>query len=187
MFRRFVVGAGFALCASAHAQDVQPPRQIAPDMFAPVLRDGAATPRPRPAAAPTPSPAPVPTEPPRSPIVAPTRERPLGGCERGARDWVLCLQATARLADRSVEEASSRVAASLETRDNLNPIMREEMTNALSGAQEAWRNLRDRECAMLPLIENGLGGALYEARLICRIRRDIERRETLAARYVAAP
>ena len=35
----------------------------------------------------------------------------------------------------------------------------------------------------LPLIENGLGGSLYEKRLVCRIRRDIERVEYLRGRY----
>jgi uncharacterized protein YecT (DUF1311 family) len=185
MFRRFAAGVSLALLgAVARAQDAPPPRQIAPEMFAPVLRDGAAAARPRPAAA---APTPAPAEPPRSPVVAPGRERPLGGCERGAHDWMLCLEATARLADRSVEEAAFHVVVGLEARDKLNPLMREAMTRALSGAQEAWRTLRDRECAELPLIENGLNGTLFESRLICRIRRDIERGEALAERYVAGP
>jgi hypothetical protein len=55
----------------------------------------------------------------------------------------------------------------------------------LRAAGEAWRMLRERECADLPLIEAGLTGSLYERRLICRIRRDIERVEFLKARYGA--
>ena len=53
----------------------------------------------------------------------------------------------------------------------------------LRAAGDAWRVLRERECTDLPLIEAGLNGSLYEKRLVCRIRRDIERVEFLRARY----
>jgi hypothetical protein len=39
--------------------------------------------------------------------------------------------------------------------------------------------------ADLPLMENGLTGALYARRLECRIRRDVEGAEFLRARYGA--
>jgi hypothetical protein len=61
--------------------------------------------------------------------------------------------------------------------------MRQGIGKALGDADEAWRNLRDRECGQLALIERQMPKALYEARLICRIRRNLERMEALDLHY----
>jgi uncharacterized protein YecT (DUF1311 family) len=182
--------AGCLLAVAAQAQDAAAPRQIAPDRFAPTPRDAAtiAAPHPTAPARPTPPP-PVATivEPPRAPILAPTRQRPQGACDRTARDWLTCLAATAQLSDGVVEDAVARLIASLDSRPRLNPVTREAVGNALKGAQEAWRSLRERECAYLPMIETGVTGTLYEARLLCRIRRNLEREEALSAHYSEQP
>jgi len=182
--------AGFVLVVAAHAQDAAAPRQIDPDRFAPMPRDAATIGAPHPIApaklAPPP-PAAATVEPPRAPILAPTRERPQGACDRTARDWLTCLAATAQLSDSAVEDADARLIGGLDRRPRLNPVTRQAVGAALRGAQEAWRSLRERECADLTLIESGLTGTLYEAHLICRIRRNFERVEALSAHYSEQP
>jgi uncharacterized protein YecT (DUF1311 family) len=154
-----------ALAVPAGAGDAPSPRQIAPDRFAPSYRD---------------APAKAQAE---APIVAPSADHPLGACDRKARDWIACLDATTRLADGAVNEAEARVIASLEKRPSLNSVTRGAIATALKSADEEWRALRERECGVLALVERGVGGALYEARLVCRIRRDVERARALDERY----
>ena len=138
---------------------------------------------------PPPPPPPAPAEakapPPPPPAVAPSREHPFGACETGQRDWAACLGVAAQLADKSVEQAEHGVIAALGGHPGVNPVIADGVARGLRSAGEAWRILRDRECSDLPLIESGLTGSLYERRLICRIRRDIERVEFLRERYGA--
>ena len=68
------------------------PRLIDPQHFAPSLREA------------------VPGEAAHGPVVSPDREHPAGACEKRARDWAACLQATARLSDAVVEEAEARAS-----------------------------------------------------------------------------
>jgi uncharacterized protein YecT (DUF1311 family) len=197
---------GCALVAGA-AQAEDAPRQIAPDQFAPNPRDPAtvATPHeilqerpklspaagasaPSAAGASAPPPATGASAPPaRTPVAMPTRARPYGACERTAPDWLICLAATAQLSDGAVQNTEASLLVGLERRPNLNPVMRQEIARALKGAQEAWRSLRERECAELAMIETGLTGSWYEARLVCRIRRNVERVEVLASHYSEQP
>jgi uncharacterized protein YecT (DUF1311 family) len=166
-------------------------RQIAPDMFAPMYSDPNAPahklpPPPPPAPPPPAPPSPVaekPPPPPPPPEVIPTRGRPYGACEPGARDWAPCLGSAAQLADRSVEEAERAVLIAIGRRPGVNPVVADGAARSLRAAGEAWRMLRDRECADLPLVEAGLSGSVYERRLVCRIRRDIDRAESLRERY----
>lgn len=168
-------------------------RQIAPEMFAPMYSDPNAPahklPPPPPPAAPAPvalPPSPTaekPPPPPPPPVVAPSRDKPYGACEPGARDWTPCLGGAAQLADRSVEEAERAVLVAIGRKPGVNPVVADGAARSLRAAGEAWRMLRDRECADLPLVEAGLSGSLYERRLVCRIRRDIDRAETLRERY----
>jgi len=175
--------------AVAHAQETPPPRQIAPERFAPTPRDAATISAPHPIAPARSTPAPHETAAPptRSPIVAPNRERPFGACERTAQNWLVCLEATAQLSDRAVADAGARLRLGLDRRPRLNPVMREAIAKALTGADEAWRSLRERECGELTLIERDLTGSLFEARLVCRIRRNLERVEVLSERYGGEP
>jgi uncharacterized protein YecT (DUF1311 family) len=142
---------------------------------------------PPPAPAPAPPPPPRVVAPPPPPVVvAPSRERPYGSCEPEARDWTTCLGAAALLADREVETAERTALAGFGSRPGVNPVIADGAARGLRAAGDAWRVLRDRECADLPLIETGLAGSLYERRLMCRIRRDVERVEVLRERYGAA-
>lgn len=165
-------------------------RQIAPDLFAPILGDPhAVSHKPPPPPPPPPAPAPPPPlkaapPPPPPVVVAPSRERPYGACAPEARDWAACLGVAVQIADRAVEQAEHAAVAALPER--VNPVVAEGAARALRAAGEAWRVLRDRECADLPLIEAGLSGSLYERRLMCRIRRDVERGEALRERYSGA-
>jgi uncharacterized protein YecT (DUF1311 family) len=170
--------------AAAEAQEV---RQIAPQLFAPVYRDPNA-PAHKPPPAPTspppakPSPSAAASRPP-APAPIPSREKPFGICEPSANDFVVCLGAALSLADRAVDDAERAVLASLGGRPGVNPLIAETAARSLKAADDAWRILRDRECNDLPLIEAGLEGSIYERRLRCRLRRDIDRVEFLRVRY----
>ncbi len=158
-------------------------RQIAPDQFAPMLRDPNAPQHklPPPPAAPS-APAAVAAKPaPLSPV--PSRDRPYGACSPEAPNFVACLGGAAELAERAVDAAEHSALAGLARRPDINPVVADSVARALRAAGEAWRTLRERECADLPLIEAGLTGSVYERRLVCRIRRDIERVEFLRERY----
>jgi hypothetical protein len=158
-------------------------------MFQPVYRDPNAPQHAPPAPKPTATSAakPVAAKPPKAPAsLAPSRARPYGPCEPDAHDFVVCLGEAAARADRSVEQAEHSVLAGLGRRPGVNPVVADGAARELTAAGAAWRMLRDRECADLPLIETGLVGSLYERRLVCRIRRDIERVEFLRERYGAA-
>lgn len=153
-------------------------------MFEPVYRDPNAPPhKPPPAPKPAPKAASSKPSPKPEPALTPSRARPYGVCAPAALDFVACLGAAAERADRAVEEAEHSVLAGLGERAGVNPVIADGAARGLRAAGEAWRVLRDRECADLPLIENGLVGSIYERRLICRIRRDVDRAEFLRQRY----
>jgi hypothetical protein len=141
---------------------------------------------------PPPKPAPsaikaaAPKPPPEAPAPpAPSRAHPYGPCAPDAPNFVACLGEAAQRADHTVEQAEHSVLAGLGERAGVNPVVADGAARGLRAAGEAWRTLRDRECMDLPLIEAGLTGSLYERRLICRIRRDVERVEFLRERYGA--
>ena len=152
------------LLAPAGAEEAKP-RLIDPEHFAPSLRDA------------------VPGVAAQAPVVAPDREHPAGACEKRARDWAACLQATARLSEGIVEEAEARASDAIQRRERLNAVVKTSVANALRSAQDEWRALRERECGDLALLETGLEGTLFEIRSLCRIRRNLERAQTLKARY----
>jgi uncharacterized protein YecT (DUF1311 family) len=181
-----VLALGAALvCVAASAEEV---RQIAPDLFEPVYRDPNAPrhkpPAPKPAAAAPKAAAAKPSPKPDAALV-PNRAHPYGACAPDAPNFVACLGEAAGRADRSVDEAEHSVLAGLGARAGVNPVVADAAARGLRAAGDAWRTLRDRECADLALIENGLAGSLYERRLVCRIRRDVERVEFLRERYGA--
>jgi uncharacterized protein YecT (DUF1311 family) len=166
LVRAFVIAAYasvlFGIVGAVQAQDAPVQRQIAPERFAPSPRGPEAA---------------------KAPIVMPSRERPVGACDPSTHDWLACLDGTATLSDRAVDDAVAALTAGLEQRPQLNLPMRQGIGKALGDAEEAWRNLRDLECGQLALIERQLPKALYEARLICRIRRNLERMEALDLHY----
>lgn len=162
-----IVAVACILPRCADAQESAPPviRQIAPDQFQPTLRGdyGAAA----------------------APVVAtpPTREHPFGSCERGSRNWLICLRATADVSNLMVDEAENRVIASLLQRPNLTPSLQRVLAKALTDAEVAWVALRDQECNQLALLEAGAGVQLYEAQLKCRLSHNAERIDQLSSRY----
>jgi hypothetical protein len=88
-----LVAFALVLAQTAFAQDSPKIiRQIAPDRFQPSLRDTADQPAPATA------------------VVPPSKEHPLGACDRASRNWVNCLRATADLSTMMVAEAETRKA-----------------------------------------------------------------------------
>ena len=160
-------------------------------MFEPVYRDPNAPLHKPPAPKPVPAgpKAAAAKPPPQKPeaALAPSHARPYGACAPEAPNFVACLGDVAGRADQEVERAEHSVLAGLGGRAGVNPVVADAASRGLRAAGETWRTLRDRECEDLALIENGLAGSLYERRLICRIRRDIERAETLRTRYGGDP
>lgn len=160
-----LVVSGLAI-APARAQGAPPPRVIAPELFHPYSQ-GELGPR----------------EPP-APIIAPTREQPLGACSPKTHDWIACLTATAARSEQVVEDAEQAAVADLPQRRPLNPYLKKSYTEAFSRLDAEWRKFRDAECDALAALENGLPPQVYEARLVCRIIRNLERGEALKARYL---
>ena len=160
-------------------------------MFAPVYRDPNApqhkppAPPPKPVAVKPVASKPVAAKPPPLAPLAPSRAHPYGACAPEAANFIVCLGDAAGRADQSVVAAEHSALAELGARPGVNGVVADGAARALRAAGDAWRALRDVECADLPLIENGLMGSLYERRLICRIRRDVERVEFLRERYGA--
>jgi len=161
-----ILGCAVAAAPPALAQsEPKPPRAIAPDLFPPTSAGTAA---------------PAET---RADIVAPTEEHPTGACRRGARDWLACLSATATLSDRALDEVETKLADAVGRRPQVNVVMRKLFVKELTEVETDWRALRERECQGLPAFEKASPGPLYELRLTCRIRRNLERIAALQARY----
>ena len=160
-----------ALCLiaqSAVAQEApHPVRQIAPDRFQPNPRDDT---QPKSAAA---------------TVTAPTKEHPLGGCDRASHGWLNCLRATADLSTLLVSEAENEAVASLDRREFLSAPLHRILAKALADADAKWLELRELECNQLALLEVGQGAPLYEAQLICRINHNLERIDQLTGHYRA--
>jgi hypothetical protein len=177
--RRWAVAvAMLALSGAASADDAPQPRVIAPDRFQPMLREAPAKPHDAP-----PNAEPAPAEQPRSPIVMPTFEHPVGACNPNTHDWLACLELTAKLSDDAVNDAVTRLSDGFEHRANVEFFARVEAKKALKSAEDIWRALRDYECGDVAKMERGLVGAYRDARLQCRIRRNLERVDMLNNRY----
>ena len=150
-----------AVCAGAAAADSTPPRVIAPELVPPTTADSAAD-----SAA-------------RSAVVAPSTDRPYGACRRDARDWLACLAATATLSDALVDAAEQRAREAVARRLKVNKILPQSFAKSLDSIEFDWRNLRDRQCDALAFFEDAPPAPIYERRLGCRIRLNLERAATL--------
>ena len=167
--RAVIIAAMSFLPLGAVAQEAPPPavRVIAPDKFQPNFRDGS---EPKPASA----------------LAAPpTKEHPLGNCDRASRTWLNCLRATVDLSAALVSAAESQVVASLGRRKTASASLQRMLTQALADADAKWLELRELECNQLALLEVAQGTQLYEAQLICRINHNLERIDRLTRHYGA--
>jgi uncharacterized protein YecT (DUF1311 family) len=167
-----------ALAGAAKADDAPQPRMIAPDRFQPNLRETPAK-RDMPPAKGEPAPA----EQPRSAIVMPTFDHPVGACDPTTHDWLACLELTTTLSDHAVDDEVTHLIDSFEHRASVDFFARVKAKKALKSAEESWRALRDSECGDLAKMERGLVGVYHEQRLQCRIRRNLERVDMLTTRY----
>jgi hypothetical protein len=169
MTLRAMVFAAMGLFAGVATAEEAPReiRQIAPDRFQPNLRDETEV---KPAGA---------------TVTPPTRDHPLGSCDRASRGWITCLRATADLSAILVGAAENQAVASLEQRKSASASLQRVMAKALADADAKWVELRELECNQLALLEVGQGAQLYEAQLICRIKHNMERVDQLTTRYSA--
>ncbi|WP_439575615.1 lysozyme inhibitor LprI family protein [Phreatobacter sp.] len=119
--------------------------------------------------------------------VEPTPERPFGHCSRDQSNWIFCLQAIARASDSRLDETVDQVAHNLAGNQAFGPFQRQAFERAVREADRRYRALRDHECQALVLSEPDVQGELFEARLTCRIRRNLERITVLQTRYRLAP
>ena len=181
MTRSALAFALLALAGATMADDAPQPRMIAPDRFQPNLREA-----PPKHDAPAKG-APAAAEQPRTAIVMPTFDHPVGACDPNTHDWLACLELTAKLSDDAVDAEVSRLSDSFEHRASVDFFARVEAKKALKSAHESWRALRDIECGDLAKVERGLVGAYRETRLQCRIRRNLERVDMLTTRYGEGP
>jgi hypothetical protein len=164
--RTLLIAFALFLAQTAFAQDSPKViRQIAPDRFQPNLRDTADQPASAIA------------------VVPPSKEHPLGVCDRASRNWVNCLRATADLSTMMVAEAENKLVASLVQRPNLNPSLQRIFAKDLVDADSKWLELRKEECNQLAMLEVGPGKQLYEAQLLCQITHNAERIDALATHY----
>jgi hypothetical protein len=169
-FKAAIVIATGLIVQSAAAQEAPPSvRQIAPDRFQPNLR-GDSEPKSAPTA-----------------IMPPSKEHPLGGCDRASHGWLNCLRSTADLSTLLVTAAESRVVASLDRRKNMSSSLQRIVAKALVDADVKWLELRELECNQLALLELAQGAPMYEAQLICRITHNLERIDQLTGHYGADP
>jgi hypothetical protein len=155
---------------AANAQNVQPEvRKIAPERFQenPRANIGAS----QDAAA----------------VTAPTRDHPLGSCERSSRDWAFCLRSTADLSDTLVAQAELRVLTIVKNRPRSNNVTAQAFEKDMKEAGARWLALREIECGILALQEVEIAKSAYEARLICQIEHDVERADQLLSRYRSRP
>jgi hypothetical protein len=164
--RTWYIALILTIAQAAHAQE--PPRvvrQISPDRFQPNLRDtiGAQV-------------APV-------AVVPPSKEHPLGACDRTSHNWASCLRDTAELSNAMVDSAESQLAASLGHRSNISASFQGVLGKYLADADAKWRELRDVECSQLAMLEVGAGKQLYESRMICQMMHNAARIDALANQY----
>lgn len=151
---------------AANAQNVQPEvRRIAPDRFQENPRGNIGASQESVA------------------LAAPTRDHPLGSCDRSSRNWALCLRSTADLSDALVQQAASRALTIVKNRQGANLVASQGFEKELKEANVRWLALREIECGNLALQEIDIAKSAYEARVICQIEHDIERADQLLSRY----
>lgn len=158
-------GLSLLMVVSAAAQNAPALRRIAPDSV-PDYR-GAAVDAPDP------------------PVTLPTEQKPQGSCERGvARPaWLRCLRATSELTDQEVNKTAALVQEKLDAKAGAAAGRKRFLARALEQAQEFWRNGRNHECQQLASSEPGLVADMYEARLLCLVRFDLQRIGNLKSRF----
>jgi hypothetical protein len=154
------------LAQGANAQETpRVVRQIAPDRFQPMLRDTGGVQA-------------VPAV-----LVQPSKEHPLGACDRTSRHWTSCLRDTAELSNSMVVDAESRLVASLAQHSSLSSSFQGVLAKGLADADSKWRELRDLECGQLALLEIGPGKQLYESQMICQMTHNSARIDALSIQY----
>ncbi|KAA5603165.1 DUF1311 domain-containing protein [Blastochloris sulfoviridis] len=164
-----------ALCspAASRAEDGAPPavRQIAPG-FMPYYNLGSPA-----GAGPAGSP---PFE-----VVLPSRERPLGGCDRSLSRILFnrCLYATLEFSRRMLEMTVAAARTSVEARSDLPPGYRSRWIRVLDEVHARWKEARNLECGQLVFLERGPKANIFEERAQCTLAAERERIEDLRRRY----
>ena len=119
-------------------------------------------------------------------IVPPTLKSPLGSCTRTMQRvvWLRCLQQTADLTLHMVEQVTEQVTASINAREDAPPARKRYWLRGFEEAHENWSKLRDQECLVVASAEPNATKDTFEARLLCLIRENEQRRRDLETRFL---
>lgn len=153
-----------ALCCGARAEDGPPPvRHLAPDFMPQYRLDGGV----------------------QFEVVLPTRERPLGGCERTLPRPMFnrCLGATLTLSQRTLEATLAAARAAIAARAELPEPYRRRWSRLLDEVHASWTHSRNLECGQLVFLEHGPKANIFEERTQCLLATDRDRIADLKRRY----
>lgn len=122
-----------------------------------------------------------------SPVVAilPTPEHVTGSCRPDMRRpaWIRCLQDTAALTSRSLDDTMSRVKDGIEARQGVGTAQKRYWSRVLGEVHEKWLSLRDQQCSQLAASRPAAKPDVLEARLLCLMRENARRQQDLADAY----
>ncbi|NJL07016.1 MAG: DUF1311 domain-containing protein [Methylacidiphilales bacterium] len=118
-------------------------------------------------------------------IVLPSRERPLGGCDRSLSRALFnrCLYATLELSRRTLEATIVAAGAAVAARSDLPDSHRARWGRLLDEVHRQWKEARNLECGQLVFLERGPKASIFEERAQCLLAADRERIEDIKRRY----
>jgi uncharacterized protein YecT (DUF1311 family) len=120
-------------------------------------------------------------------ITQPTKEHPLGSCDKSSRNWTFCLRSTADLSDALVGQTEEKVLLAVRNKRGLNSLTMQGFEKNLREADVKWRALREIECGNLAVQEFEGSNSAFEARMMCQMGRNTARVDELLDRYKARP
>ncbi|NJO53741.1 MAG: DUF1311 domain-containing protein [Bacteroidales bacterium] len=118
-------------------------------------------------------------------VVLPSRERPLGGCDRGLSRALFnrCLYATLELSRRTLEATIAAARTAVAARSDLPDGHRARWGRLLDEVHRQWKEARNLECGQLVFLERGPKASIFEERAQCLLAADRERIEDIKRRY----
>ncbi|WP_126396612.1 lysozyme inhibitor LprI family protein [Blastochloris tepida] len=128
---------------------------------------------------------PAPAGAPAFEVVLPSRDRPLGGCDRGLSRILFnrCLHATLEFSRRVLEMTVVAARTSVEARSDLPAGYRSRWIRMLDEVHARWKEARNLECGQLVFLERGPKANIFEERAQCMLAADRERIADLKRRY----
>ena len=127
----------------------------------------------------------APADSPAFEVVLPSREHPLGGCDRSLSRILFnrCLYATLEFSRRTLEMTVAAARTSVEARSDLPPGYRSRWVRLLDEVHARWKEARNLECGQLVFLERGPKANIFEERAQCTLAVERDRIEDLKRRY----